>query len=150
MCRLAARGAVASVAVLMALSVASLSASTAVAADLRSCGEALPANRTLIEAPGYTLAFATVPAPIEIGSHFVVDFAVCPLGNAAKPQAVRVDATMPEHRHGMNYQPSVVLLPTGIYRAEGLLFHMPGRWDLTFDLVDGERTQRLVKTLRVE
>jgi hypothetical protein len=131
-------------------SVAILAAGSALAAGTRTCGEGLPSNRTLIEAPGYTLAFVTVPTPIEVGTHFVVDFAVCPLGNARKPHAVRVDATMPEHRHGMNYRPSVVLMPTGIYRAEGMLFHMPGRWDLAFDLVDGERTQRLVKTLRVE
>ena len=130
--------------------VATLAAGSALAAGTRTCGEGLPANRTLIEAPGYTLAFATVPTPIEVGTHFVVDFAVCPLGNATKPQAVRVDATMPEHRHGMNYRPSVALLPTGIYRAEGLLFHMPGRWDLAFDLVNGERTQRLVTTMRIE
>ena len=47
-----------------------------------------------------------LPDPIAVGQHFVVDFAVCPRGGAAAPQAVRVDANMPEHRHGMNYRPA--------------------------------------------
>ena len=57
---------------------------------------------------------------------------------------------MPEHRHGMNYRPEVTQISPGVYRAEGLLFHMPGRWDLTFDIVTGGTTQRLAATLHVE
>ena len=69
-----------------------------------------------------------------MGAHFALDFAVCPRGSAEVPRAVRVDATMPEHRHGMNYRPVVTAKSAAMYRAEGLLFHMPGRWDLTFDI----------------
>ena len=36
---------------------------------------------------------------------------------------------MPDHRHGMNYRPAVSL--NGMSgTAEGLMFHMPGRWQL--------------------
>jgi len=45
---------------------------------------------------------------------------------------------MPEHRHGMNYRPEVKPLAPGRWRAEGLLFHMPGKWEFVF-VVDGER-----------
>ena len=38
----------------------------------------------------------------------------------------------------MNYRPVVTARPVGAsYRADGLMFHMPGRWDLTFDVVAG-------------
>ena len=50
----------------------------------------------------------------------------------------------------MNYRPSVASPQPGIYRAEGLMFHMPGRWDLTFDLVVAGATERLAATLRIE
>ena len=45
---------------------------------------------------------------------------------------------MPEHRHGMNYKPEVKRLAPGRWRAEGLMFHMPGKWEFVFT-VDGER-----------
>ena len=57
------------------------------------------------------------------------------------PENVAVDAWMPEHRHGMNYRPTVTRLAPGRWRAEGLMFHMPGRWELVFT-VDGERLAR--------
>ena len=40
---------------------------------------------------------------------------------------------MPDHRHGMNYRPAVTL--DGLSgTAEGLMFHMPGRWQLILDV----------------
>ena len=49
-----------------------------------------------------------------------------------------VDATMPEHGHGMNYRASVRPLADGRWRVEGLMLHMPGRWRWRFDLgIDG-------------
>jgi hypothetical protein len=50
------------------------------------------------------------------------------------PVALRVDADMPAHRHGMNYRTTVTALGDGRFRAEGLMFHMAGRWRLLFDL----------------
>jgi hypothetical protein len=114
------------------------------------CGEKLAGAKRTIENSRYVIAYVTVPEPIVVGQHFVVDFAVCPLEGAAVPQAVRVDANMPEHRHGMNYRAGVVGAGPGLYRAEGLLFHMRGRWDLTFDVVTAGKTERLASTLRIE
>ena len=114
-----------------------------------ACGEALGATR-VIEGVNYTVAFRTVPEPIGVGAHFAIDFAVCPRASAEAARAVRVDATMPEHRHGMNYRPVVTARAASVYRAEGLLFHMPGRWDLTFDVDGGGRTERLTGVLRIE
>jgi hypothetical protein len=45
---------------------------------------------------------------------------------------------MPAHRHGMNYRPSVASLAGGRFRAEGLLFHMPGHWEFIVE-IGGER-----------
>ena len=92
-----------------------------------ACGETLVGARTTVENSGYTIVFTTAPSPVEVGKHFTVDFAVCPRAGATKPQAVRVDANMPEHRHGMNYRPRVTTTAPGVDRGEGLVFHMPGR-----------------------
>lgn len=114
-----------------------------------ACGEALPGARTTVESSRYVVTYVTAPSPIEIGRHFVVDFAVCPRQGGATPQSVRVDANMPEHKHGMNYRAGVTVVRPGTFRAEGLLFHMPGRWDLTFDVVSGNTTERLASVIRV-
>ena len=84
-------------------------------------------------------------APLRVGEHFAVEFAVCPA-----PESARVDAWMPEHRHGMNYKPAVAALGGGRYRAEGLMFHMAGRWEFVFELRSGGRTERLAHSVRLE
>ena len=94
-----------------------------------------------VESGRVALSYRTVPAKIATGQHFAVLFAICP--NVSGP--VKVDAQMPEHKHGMNYRPSVVPAAGG-YRSEGWLFHMPGRWEFVFE-VGGER---LADSVRIE
>ena len=115
-----------------------------------ACGEALSGATRTIEGKGYVVVFKTVPDPIVVGEHFALDFAVCPRAKGEAPRSVRVDASMPEHRHGMNYRPVVTARAADAYRADGLMFHMPGRWDLVFDVVGGGATERLTGTMRVE
>lgn len=90
----------------------------------------------------YMLAFRSDPIRIETGEPFALVLNVC-TKNGKPAELVAVDAQMPEHRHGMNYRPSIVGADNGRYRAEGLVFHMPGRWELTFDVRAGEETERL-------
>lgn len=90
----------------------------------------------------YMLAFRSDPLRIEAGEPFALVLNVC-TKNGKPAELVAVDAQMPEHRHGMNYRPSIVGADNGRYRAEGLVFHMPGRWELTFDVRAGEETERL-------
>jgi cytochrome c peroxidase len=56
---------------------------------------------------------------------------------------VKVDAQMPEHRHGMNYAPEVKALGPGRWRAEGLMFHMPGKWAFIFEVRAAGKTDRM-------
>lgn len=102
--------------------------------------------RARMEAPGVVVVFRTLPPAIEIGRHFVVEALVC--GDGAS--LTRVDATMPEHRHGMNYRPTLSAKGGGRYVAEGLLFHMPGRWELTFDVESGGRRARVATDVTIE
>jgi hypothetical protein len=114
------------------------------------CGEALPTAMGRTANARYEIVFAAVPAPVAAGRLFGLDIAVCPRGEAALPASLRIDAMMPEHRHGMNYRPVVVARGPGAYRADGLMFHMPGRWDVVFDLVTDTGTERLTATTHLE
>jgi hypothetical protein len=53
-----------------------------------------------------------------------------------------VDAEMPQHGHGMNLVPTVERLRGDVGGGEivlvanGMLFHMPGRWVLSLDVIE--------------
>jgi len=48
-------------------------------------------------------------------------------GNPA--ELVAVEAQMPEQKRAMKYKPTIVSAGEGRYRAEGMVFDMPGRWE---------------------
>lgn len=83
--------------------------------------------------------------PIPRGETFSIDawvFAPDAPDAPCTDVALAVDAAMPEHGHGMNRVPRVDSRPDGGFHAEGLLFHMPGRWELYFDVTRGAVTER--------
>lgn len=122
-----------------------------------SCGSDLRGAQKL-ESADYVVAYRTQPPKIMVGKHFSIDFVVCSKGAAAAPADVAVDAYMPEHGHGMNYRATVTAArnaqaasATGAhFRANGLMFHMPGRWDLYFDVQNAGKTERLTRSIVLE
>jgi hypothetical protein len=115
------------------------------------CGEALGPGTQPLAGEGWQIAWRAAPSPVPVGKHFALDIALCAPPGLALPAALRVDATMPEHKHGMNYRPSVKAQGAGLFRAEGLMFHMPGRWELAFEWRDTSgATRRLAQSLSVQ
>ena len=47
----------------------------------------------------------------------------------------------------MNYRPTLQALGAGRWRAVGLLWHMPGRWELVLETQLGEETHRLAQAV---
>lgn len=84
-------------------------------------------------------AWQAEAGPILVGRPFALLVTLCP----ADAQLLRVDATMPDHRHGMNYRASIKALGDGRWRVEGLLWHMSGRWELSLDLQSQGQAHRL-------
>ena len=104
--------------------------------------------RGRVEQSGVILVYRTVPPTIEVGKHFSLDALVC--ADSGTPVLERVDATMPEHRHGMNYRATVGAKGPGRYVAEGLMFHMPGLWQLVFDVERAGQRTRLTSDLDLQ
>ena len=119
-------------------------------AGAQSCGEALGAGARRIDAAQFQVVYKLLPDPVPVGKHFAIDVRLCPKGNAALPAELRVDATMPEHKHGMNYRPTVSARGGGRYRVEGMLFHMSGRWEIAFELASDGPVQRIADSVMVE
>jgi hypothetical protein len=105
----------------------------------------VPAAAQTLRQGAVQAAWWAEPAPITVGQPFVLQLQLCP----ADAQLLRVDATMPEHRHGMNYKPSLQPLGGGRWRAEGLLWHMAGRWELRLDVRSASAEHRLLQSVNL-
>ena len=113
------------------------------------CGDAgAPASdgksRTIQSNGGsFSVTFESTPNPIPMNALFDLTFKIAPQEPGRTPEStVVVDARMPAHFHGMTRAPKLGRLPDGTYKAEGMLFHMPGHWELTFDVTQGGKTER--------
>jgi hypothetical protein len=89
----------------------------------------------------YAVELETTPAAIAVNQPFDLTVAVTPKSGAAKDLEIQVDARMPAHFHGMNRVAKVTRAGSS-WKAEGLLFHMPGRWELYVDITEGGVTER--------
>jgi hypothetical protein len=118
-------------------------------AGAQTCPIEMP-GETQLESARFVLGFHSEPQTISVGKYFRVEVAVCPKPGMLAPESLDVDARMPEHGHGMNYKARVVAAAGGRYRAEGLMFHMPGRWEIVFDVRSGDKTDRLTRSILVQ
>jgi hypothetical protein len=97
----------------------------------------------------YMIAFRPDPMRIDVGEPFALLFNVCTRnGNAG--ELVTVDAEMPDVGRGLSRKPTIVSAGDGRYRAEGLVFDRPGRWELAIDVRAGEESERLTHELIVK
>lgn len=101
------------------------------------------------ETPRVALAFRTAPAAIKVGELFSLQAEVCPQPGVSVT-GLKVDAGMPAHKHGMNYQPRVSQTGPGKYTATGLMFHMPGKWQFAFDVETSAGRERIRVDYAVE
>lgn len=101
-------------------------------------GAALSASGT------FSVRYVTQPSPIPLNEMFAINVQVISTrtNEPADDVSLSVDGRMPEHRHGMNVDPIVTKTGPGSFRVEGMLFHMPGRWEIHFDLTRGGMTER--------
>ena len=117
------------------------------------CGGALAAHAAACpmppEAPSLMTqgpvqaSWTTEPAVPRVGEPFVMQITLCP----ASAKLLKVDAEMPEHRHGMNYKPSFTALGDGQWRVEGMVWHMAGRWSLKVDASLNDTTHTLTRSV---
>ena len=98
----------------------------------------------------YAVFFRTDPRAIEVGNHFSVEAIACAKAGGAAPDALKVDAQMPAHRHGMNSRATVERVAPGRFLARGLMFHMPGVWQFAFDVQRAGDTERATRHLEIK
>ncbi|MCU0937593.1 MAG: hypothetical protein MUC86_00290 [Burkholderiaceae bacterium] len=102
-----------------------------------------------IDGKRYVLAWRAVP-PIHVSEFFTLEVALCSREGQPRVATLRVDAQMPEHQHGTNYRASVRPQGPDRFVVEGLLLHMPGHWEFTFDVNAGADRESLRTSVQVE
>lgn len=78
--------------------------------------------------------YLDLPELIPLSEPFDVALRVCDVDLIG---SITVDAGMPAHKHGMNYQPEMLVEGDGVLRARGLVFHMPGVWQIVVQGPEG-------------
>jgi hypothetical protein len=93
------------------------------------------------------------PGPFSAGP--LVGFEIrlregCAGGAPLEDVVLRADGAMPGHGHGMNTEPRTSSLGGGRYVISGFRFHMPGRWDVRFDVIRGKTLERAEAAVMVD
>ena len=105
-------------------------------------GTAVDYARTVVTDLGqWTVTVDSDPDPIPPNDLFSLDVTVAGEGVSGE-LFVEVDASMPQHNHGMNTQPETTWVDGERWRTEGMLFHMTGDWRITVAIDDGETYER--------
>ena len=85
------------------------------------------------------------PVDIKVSEAFPVRLAVC--GKDASAAEIILDATMPRHGHGMNYQPEHAIVTSEsnnkVVDVSGLVLHMPGQWQWAVKVKTAQGTATL-------
>ena len=85
---------------------------------------------------------------MPMAQHFALEVQLCDKGGVSAAQLQKVDATMPAHKHGMNYRTTINSLGKGRFRVEGMMLHMTGHWELAFEVKTGKEIIRLTHDIQ--
>jgi hypothetical protein len=102
-------------------------------------------DETQSQTGAFVVEYDPEPEPIPFNKLFSLRVRVLentPIRSPAKDVQVVADAAMPEHGHGMNTKPTTRLLRPGEFMIEGMLFHMPGQWEIYIDVTRDGVTER--------
>lgn len=97
----------------------------------------------------WTVQIQLNPDGVPLNRPFAADVTICSQSEQL-PARITVDATMPAHKHGMNYEPRTAKVDAGHYEVENLLFHMPGVWRLEVTAYDNDRPHRFTHDVNVQ
>lgn len=93
----------------------------------------------------YVVVFTSEPTPIPLNEPFGLNVQVLDARRdleVVTDAEITVDAAMPGHGHGMNVVPRVWKNNDHTVTVSNMLFHMPGHWELYFDITRRGRTER--------
>jgi len=124
---------------------------TTSAADLCAAGKG--SQDSLVYQDGALKVLLEPSAEVKASEPFAAVVTLCH-EQSSNVSDFELDARMPSHGHGMNYQPEISLLSSadGIttYNVEGLVFHMTGEWEWSIGFSADDEDYEIQKSIRIE
>jgi len=112
------------------------------AADMSACIESQQNGGTVVNQSPLIVVRPLVP--MQVSEPFSATISVC--GERLSNVSLDMDATMPAHGHGMNYKPEISVIEQSDslmqVKVDGLVLHMPGEWQWTVELKNGDERMR--------
>lgn len=102
------------------------------------CATPVAKNDFLIEESGLRVMLQP-GKPIQVSEPASLLVTLCSENTNLNPETeLSLDATMPAHGHGTNYQPEITVKSSSAdaiqYQVDGVLLHMPGTWQWQIDV----------------
>ena len=97
----------------------------------------------------WTVQLQLSPDDVPLNAPFAAKVTICSQLNQY-PAKLAMDATMPAHKHGMNYQPSMEKIDDNHYSVNNILFHMPGIWRFEVTAYGKDKTHRYTYEVNVK
>jgi len=108
-----------------------------------ACDISNDSNMLIVENDQYTAVIKNLE-PVKVSEPLTVLVTVC--GEVSAIDEFTLDASMPVHGHGTNYQPNIKKVESesdyALYQVEGIVLHMPGKWqwDMEIGSTSGKQT----------
>ena len=92
----------------------------------------------------YRIALTFDQSEIKVSEPFHLYLEICRNDEKTFQGQIKVDAQMPAHGHGMNYRPTLTEDAPNLFKGEGFVFHMPGRWQFEIRAIEDKKASNLV------
>lgn len=94
-----------------------------------SCDAAPSENAVQLQGESFS-AWLEASDKLEVSQATSIKVTLC--GDISAVEGIKLDASMPAHGHGTNYEPTITALnftdTVAQYQVDGLVMHMPGNW----------------------
>jgi hypothetical protein len=104
----------------------------------------------MVTSASYAVDYTSEPESPVVGTNQLMLHVTNAEGEPVAGATVTVEAFMPAHGHGMASPPDVMETEPGSYHVTGLIFSMPGEWEITIGITVGDDTESVVVVLDVE
>ena len=98
----------------------------------------------------FEVTYTTTPNPLPLNDYFDMAVTLTEAEVSTDELVLGVDAKMPEHNHGMNVLPEFEMGGRGKLAVKGMLFHMPGHWEITVQVTRGETSDSVIFNVYLE
>lgn len=97
----------------------------------------------------WTVQIQLNPKDVPLNVPFDAMVTICSRSDPL-PTRLTVDATMPAHGHGMNYEAKAAPVDDNSYEAKNLVFHMPGVWRLEVTAYENDKPHRFTHDINLQ